>query len=124
MNCKNCSKRASFGEDYKSKQEYCKTHAPSNYVDVVHSHCVVCNKRAGFGWLDKSGERYCFKHAPSGALEVGHRKCEYTDCNIRPTYGKIGTKNPSSVSSIFQPRTRMNTLTSYRENVNTRTVRL
>lgn len=83
---KDCNVRPSYGLE-KHKPVYCKSHAPSDYMDVIHNKCVVenCKIRPTFGSINGK-PIHCDEHRLVGEKDVtSHVLCEL--CDKRPTYG-------------------------------------
>lgn len=87
MKCLNCSKRASFGIEYK-KATHCKDHAINNMLDVISKRCehINCTKRPSYGFKNKKAT-HCKSHADDNMVDVISKQCEYPNCTTIPSYG-------------------------------------
>ena len=89
---KGCDKYPVFGEKGTNKREYCKDHAPINYVDVVNKKCKYtgCVKHPTFGKLGTKCAEYCKEHCPFDYVDVLNKKCLHSECDTQPRYGYSG----------------------------------
>ena len=74
--------------------EYCKTHAPSDYVNVKSKRCkeANCSTLSTYGKGGSKLAEYCKTHAPSDYVNVKHKRCKEANCSTLSTYGKGGSK--------------------------------
>lgn len=79
VNCKNCTKRASFGNKDSTIKEYCGDHAPPDYIIIGAKRCKICFKHASYGEINTNNREYCKKHAPIGYINVNAKKCKFCD---------------------------------------------
>jgi hypothetical protein len=96
-----CSIRPTYGVAGGSSRkdaEYCVTHAPIEYVDVINKKCkhpAGCSKHPTYG--PATGSRkdaaYCITHAPTGYVDVVSKRCKHPGCSKQPTYGPIGGRS-------------------------------
>ena len=89
-----CTKQPVFGEDGSKIAEYCKTHAPVEFVDVKHKRCkhTGCKTIPTFGKDGTKIAEYCKIHAPIQYVNVKDKHCEHVGCKTRPSFGKDGSK--------------------------------
>lgn len=81
----NCVKYATMGKDRESKRQFCRKHAPSDYVDLAHKCCSFegCKKRGLFGKDSESKRQFCKKHVPPGCIDSVHGRCSFEGCKKR-----------------------------------------
>lgn len=88
----NCHILPSYGELDTKNPNFCKEHAPIDYVNVVSKKCkhTECNLRASYVFNNKEKE-YCKTHAPLGYY-LPIKRCLHENCQTIPNYGKPGGK--------------------------------
>ncbi|MHB1954306.1 MAG: hypothetical protein ACYCOU_11215, partial [Sulfobacillus sp.] len=75
--CGKCKKWASFGKPGTKDAEFCRAHAPPEYLDVVSRRCAApnCDARPSFGKPGTKDAEFCRAHAPPEYLDVKHKRC-------------------------------------------------
>jgi hypothetical protein len=84
-----CNTRSSYGKEGSFIKEYCKPHAPKDYVNVVTKRCKEenCNLIPSYGKEGSRSKEYCKEHAPVGYVTIASKKCKHENCDIIPIYG-------------------------------------
>lgn len=104
--------RCSFGKKGSTIREYCTTHKPPGYVNIVAKYCIHigCNKQYRFGKVGCKPE-YCVDHKLSGYVDVVSKTCLHDGCNKQPSFGEIGceaeyctTHKPSGYVNVKSKR--------------------
>ena len=85
-----CNKRWNFGKKGSKLAEFCKSHAPEDYVDIKSKRCLKCDKIPVFGKPGSKQADYCKSHAPENYIDVKSKTC--LKCDKRPIFGKPGRK--------------------------------
>lgn len=88
----NCPKRPYFGQPG-SRPEFCKLHAPTEFVDVQNTRCKYndCTKRPSFGISGSHSVEFCKLHAPTGYVNVKKSPCLHDKCTKHPSFGVPGS---------------------------------
>jgi hypothetical protein len=94
---KDCTIRPTYGKSggtSRKDAEYCKSHKPSDYIDVTHKRCRYpnCDTKPVYGKAGGTGKdaEYCKSHKPSEYVNVVSKRCKYPNCDTHPSYGKSG----------------------------------
>jgi len=63
--------------NHNPNQEYCKSHAPDNYVNVKSKSCLLhnCNIVPSYGKEGTKVAEYCKSHAPNNYVNVRNKSC-------------------------------------------------
>lgn len=99
--CKDCGVGATFGKAGSKRPEYCRVHAPSEYVDVRNRKCLDCAKKSPV--FNRPGEKsglYCKDCASQYAdmVDVKNPQCQVSECTKQPAYGYEGTTRATHCS--------------------------
>lgn len=87
-----CTTRPTYGKKGGTRKdaEYCVTHKPEDYVNVVNKTCLHedCTTRPTYGRLFKQ-KVHCAKHKKNNEYKNNSPICEYDGCNNRACYSEI-----------------------------------
>ena len=88
-----CKTQPVYGAEGSGKPEYCKTHAPKEYVDVKNTTCIHpnCKTQPSYGAEGSGKAEYCKTHAPKEYVDVKNTTCIHPNCKTRPVYGAEGS---------------------------------
>jgi hypothetical protein len=93
-NYDDCKTRSSYGDPETKISEFCKKHAPLEYINVVSKRCAItgCNKQANYGKKDSTNAEFCPSHAPKGYINVRRPLCQHVDCYTTASFGDAVSK--------------------------------
>ena len=83
---------ASYGPMGTKKRNFCKQHAPSDYINNISKRCFYlhCNIQPCYGLLGTTFAVYCKQHAPAEYVDIKNKRCLYATCTTFAHYGLPG----------------------------------
>ena len=89
VKCKNCEKRAIYGNSFERKALHCAQHKEKDEVNVTNKLCsfIGCKKRPSYGDEIDKITLYCKDHKESHHIIIKNKKCKFPNCKKQPTFG-------------------------------------
>lgn len=95
-----CKRRPTFGVEGTRQAQFCFSHKPEGFVNVLCKQCDVehCRRQPSFGAEGAKPVR-CAAHRSEGMVNLSAPKCIFPGCRVVPSFGKPATKRPSACAA-------------------------
>eukprot|EP00903_Cladosiphon_okamuranus_P016606 g15319.t1 len=99
-----CKLRPTFGVDGTRLAQFCLSHKPDDFVNVLAKRCngEGCRHQPSFG-MPRGAPVRCAKHRSDGMVNLSSRKCVFPGCRVVPSFAKPGTRRASTCSAHRGP---------------------
>ena len=95
-----CKRRPTFGVEGTRQAQFCLSHKPEGFVNVLCKQCDVegCKRQPSFG-VEGAKPVRCAAHRSEGMVNLSALKCVFPGCRIVPSFAKPGTKRASACAA-------------------------
>ena len=99
-----CKLRPTFGAEGTRLAQFCKSHKPEGFVNVLCKRCDVdgCKHQPSFGMPGCKPVR-CATHRSDGMLNLAAPKCVSPGCRVVPSFAKPSARRASACSAHRGP---------------------